>query len=259
MIKKKITDMNLKVGICLAHATFLCGVIIFPLKAEACGWWGDGKHDDDESVLVDTEDSPALDEDDLIIDPAAQTAIGNRYRKGKGADRDYMKALHWYRKAADQGFVGAQNNLAVMYEQGLGVPKNKSEAAKWYRKAAEQYNAYAQHSIGRMYRDGEGVPRNHEEAAKWIGRAAEQGHDGAFRDMGEIYWKGLGVSQNNMRAYMWWRLGALHGDTESERLLGIAAAKMNSSRVAEAEKLAQKWMQKHEELKDRGAGTDIGN
>jgi hypothetical protein len=220
-------------------------LIIFPLQAEACGWWGDGEHDDDDSVLVDTEERPVLDEDELIIDPAAQTKRGNLYKNGNGVAKDYVKAMHWYRKAANQGFVGAQNNLAVMYEQGLGVPKNKPEAIKWYRKAAEQNNAYAQHSIGVRYRDGDGIPQNFEEAAKWISKAAEQSHHGAFKDMGDIYWKGLGVPQNNILAYMWWRLGVLHGDKESERLLDIAAAKMNASRVAEAQKLAQEWMLKH--------------
>jgi len=244
--KTKITERNLKVAIYLTHVACLCLLIISPLKAEACGWWGDGDHDDDDSVLVDTEGSPVLDEDELIIDPEAQTKRGNLYKNGNGVVKDYVKAMYWYRKAANQGFVGAQNNLAVMYEQGLGVPKNKAEAVKWYRKAAEQYNAYAQHSIGVRYRDGDGVPQNFEEAAKWISKAAEQSHHGAFIDMGEMYWKGLGVSQNNIQAYMWWRLGALHGDKESERLLDMAAAKMKPSRVAEAQKLAQEWMQKHE-------------
>jgi TPR repeat protein len=244
--KKEITERNLKVAIYFSHVAFLCLLIIFPLNAEACGWAGDGEHNDDDSVLVDLEGAPVLDEQALIIDPATQTSKGNLYRKGNGVGKDYEKAVYWYHKAAKQGFAGAQNNLAGMYEQGLGVPMNKSEAAKLYLKAAEQYNAYAQHSIGRMYRDGEGVPRNLEKAAKWITKAAEQSHRAAFRDMGELYWKGLGVSQNNIRAYMWWRIGALHGDKETEKWLDIAAAKMNSSRVAEAQKLAQEWMQKHE-------------
>ncbi len=140
----------------------------------------------------------------------------------------------------------AQFDLGVAFEKGDGVEQDWKQAAAWYRKAAEQHNAYAQHSIGKMYLDGEGVPQNFEKAAKWISKAAEQSHNGAFRDMGEMYWKGLGVSQNNILAYMWWKLGVLHGDKESERLLDIAAAKMKSSHVDEAQKLAQEWMQKHE-------------
>jgi hypothetical protein len=207
------------------------------LKAGACGWSDDGGIDDSNEI-------------EWSDDPDSQTQKGNRYRTGTGVERNYTIAAYWYYMAAEQGQADAQNNLAVMYEQGLGVPKNKSEAAKWYRKAAERYNAYAQHSFGRMYRDGDGVPQNLEEAARWIGKAAEKGHHGAFRDMGEMYWKGLGVSQNNIRAYMWWRLGALHGDKESERLFDIAAAKMNSIRVAKAQKLAWEWMQKHDAIID---------
>jgi TPR repeat protein len=234
--EKKITKRNLKVAIWLVYVAFLCWLIIFPLKAEACGWYGDAEDDDDyESGGLTWIDNPEI-----------QTETGNRYKEGKDVPRDYKEAVYWYRRAAEQGFAGAQNNLAVMYEQGLGVPKDESEAVKWYRKAAEGQNAKAQHSLGVMYRDGRGIPHDLGEAAKWISRAAEQSHHSAFRDMGEIYWKGLGVSQNNIRAYMWWRLGTLQGDKESERLLGIAAAKMNSSHVAEAEKLAQDWMQKHE-------------
>jgi TPR repeat protein len=244
--KMKRNEGNLKVAICLAQVAFLCWLIVSPLKANACGWFGEGQYDDDDSVSEETELSPLFEKDDKIIDPASQTKTGNLFRKGDGVEKNYVKAVYWYRRAANQGFAGAQNNLAVMYEQGLGVPKNKSEAAKWYRKAAEQHNAYAQHSIGKMYLDGEGVPQNFEKAAKWISKAAEQSHNRAFRDMGEMYWKGLGVSQNNILAYMWWKLGVLHGDKESERLLDIVAAKMKSSHVDEAQKLAQEWMQKHE-------------
>jgi len=237
--------MMQKIAICLTIAVFLCWFIILPLNAEACGWWGDaGVDDSDDSILVDNEEDPDADEKVLIIDPAAQTREGNRYRTGNGVTRNYIEAVYWYRRAAMQGFAGGQNNFAIMYEQGLGIGRNKIKAAKWFRKAAEQQDASAQHALGRMYREGEGVPRNFEEAAKWISRAAEQGHHGAFRDMGEMYWKGLGVSQNNVQAYMWWKLGVLYGDKKSEELLRMAASKMNPGSVDEAEKLAQEWLQK---------------
>ncbi len=247
MKNEELAERNMKVSTYFSYVAFLCLLISLPVKGEACGWYGENQYDDDESIYVDSEGSPAHEENDLIIDPTAQTNMGNLYKNGNGVAKDYVKAVHWYRKAANQGFAGAQNNLAVMYEQGLGVPKNISEAAKWFRKAAEQSNAYAQHSIGKLYLDGEGVPKNLDEAAKWINRAAEQSHHNAFRDMGVLYWNGLGVSQNNIRAYMWWKIGALHGDKESNKLLDIATAKMKSSRISEARKLAQEWMQKHEQ------------
>ena len=52
------------------------------------------------------------------------------------------------RRRADEGYVRAQYNLALMYDTGRGVPEDNMEAVRWYRKAADQGNAYAQH-IGR--------------------------------------------------------------------------------------------------------------
>ena len=44
---------------------------------------------------------------------------------------------------------------------------------------------------------------------------------------------------------MWWKLGVLHGDKESDRLLGMASEKMDPGSVTEAEKMARAWMQKN--------------
>jgi TPR repeat protein len=227
----------------LTVAIILCLFFIYPSGSEACGWWGDAEHDDDPE-LVDTEEKPIPAEDIESSDPKIQTRIGNSFRTGNGVKKDYTEAMHWFRKAAEQGHAGAQNNLANMYEEGLGIPKNESEAAQWYRRAAEQSNAEAQHSLGRMYRDGRGITRDPAEAVKWIKRAAQQGHHSAFRDMGDMYWKGLGVSQDNVLAYMWWKLGAVQGDKDSETLLSMAAAKMSPEAVAKAENLVNEWKPK---------------
>ncbi|MBR0097489.1 MAG: SEL1-like repeat protein, partial [Synergistaceae bacterium] len=41
----------------------------------------------------------------------AQYNLGNMYINGRGVQQDYQQALYWYRKAAEQGDAGAQNNL----------------------------------------------------------------------------------------------------------------------------------------------------
>jgi TPR repeat protein len=63
----------------------------------------------------------------------------------------------WYRKAAEQGFAEAQNNLGLMCALGRGVTQDDAEAVKWYRKAAEQGYAPAQNTLGEMRRQGRGV------------------------------------------------------------------------------------------------------
>jgi localization factor PodJL len=58
------------------------------------------------------------------------------FEKGRGVPRDYAAAAAWYRKAAEPGYGGAQNNLAIAFALGHGVPKDPIEAYKWFALAA---------------------------------------------------------------------------------------------------------------------------
>ncbi len=60
------------------------------------------------------------------------------YFRGEGVSQNYIGAVSWYRRAAEQGYVEAQFSLGVMYGMGFGVSRNPNESLKWYRKAAEQ-------------------------------------------------------------------------------------------------------------------------
>lgn len=40
------------------------------------------------------------------------------------ADTNYEEAVKWYRKAAEQGYAGAQFELAGCYAEGKGVANN---------------------------------------------------------------------------------------------------------------------------------------
>ena len=65
--------------------------------------------------------------------------IGNDYYYGKNnKPQDYVQAVEWYRKSAEQGNMRAQYNLGLCYECGYGVDKSLSEARFWYQKAADQ-------------------------------------------------------------------------------------------------------------------------
>ena len=101
--------------------------------------------------------------------------------QGQGVPKNGAEAAKWYRLAAEQGHVDAQNNLGLMYAQGQGVPKNGAEAAKWYRLAAEQGHADAQNNLGLMYANGEGLPDDYvlayagttlppRKETRWLGR-----------------------------------------------------------------------------------------
>jgi TPR repeat protein len=65
------------------------------------------------------------------------------------------------------------------YVNGEGVPKNYVEALKWFRRSADQGDAIGQYQLGVMYHNGQGVPQNDAEAAKWLRLSAAQGYAAA--------------------------------------------------------------------------------
>jgi hypothetical protein len=133
------------------------------------------------------------------------------YRGGNGVGQDSGEALKWYRLAADQGSVAAQNNLGEMYLNGHGVRQDYAEALKWFRKAADQGLAVAQNNLGLMYAQGQGVPRDYVQAHMWFNLAASQGN---FR--------------------------------RSVKARDAIASLMTPAQIAEAQRLAREWKPKPE-------------
>jgi TPR repeat protein len=107
---------------------------------------------------------------------SAQFELGNRYLNGgEGLSKNYMEAIRWYRKAADQEHTDAQFNLAQMYEDGTGVKKNMHEAVKWYTRSAEQGFAESQYRLGQIYMSHP-IFFDRNLAERWLTKAARQGH-----------------------------------------------------------------------------------
>ncbi len=46
--------------------------------------------------------------------------------------------MQWFRKAAEQGIVGAQSELGAFYVNGHGVPQDYIQAHLWFTLAAAQ-------------------------------------------------------------------------------------------------------------------------
>ncbi len=83
--------------------------------------------------------------------PEGQYDIGDNYYYGRGGvNQDYQEAMVWYRKAANQGYAGAQYRLGWLYENGSGVKTNFNQAKAWYQKAADQGNAGAKGALERL-------------------------------------------------------------------------------------------------------------
>lgn len=170
------------------------------------------------------------------------------FQAGMGAYKsgDYKTAFREFKSSADQGDATAQFILGFLYFHGQGVAQDYKEAVKWYRMLAEQGVALGQYNIGQMYRRGQGVAQDYKEAENWYRKAAKQGHASAQYHIGTIYRKGLGVLSDNMKAHMWFNIAGANGlELGAEKRVEIEK-EMTPAQIAEAQKLAREWMQKHQ-------------
>jgi TPR repeat protein len=107
--------------------------------------------------------------------------------KGTAAKRDERyqraarRAVTRYEKAADQGFVMAQYNLARALAEGRGAARDAEKAVENFRKAALQGNVPAMLRLAEMHLAGLGGPKNQVEAQALYYVAAGIGSKGAMR------------------------------------------------------------------------------
>jgi len=114
-----------------------------------------------------------------------------------------------------------------------------------WRSLAEQGYPFAKHNLGAFYYAGLGVPQDYAEAFRWYRRAAEQGSSNAFNPLALMLYQGRGVPQDHVQAHMWFNLAAAWGSENAASNRDIVAESMTPAQVAEAQKLAREWMQKH--------------
>jgi TPR repeat protein len=128
-----------------------------------------------------------------------------------------------------------------MYYNGQAVPQDYREAVKWFRAAAEQGYVSAQDFLGLLYEVGPSVPQDYQEAVKWYRMAADQGDSPAQRKLASMYAHGQGVPQDYVLAHMWYILAAAGGKVVSFHDRDSLAEKMTPMQIAEAQRLAREW------------------
>ena len=177
-------------------------------------------------------------------------AFGNAWAgwdEGKAAyDRgDYATAMRQWRPLAEQGNADAQFYLGFMYALGQGVPQDHAEAAKRYRTAAAQGDAEAQFYLGVAYGRGRGVTQDYAKSAKWFRLAAEQGFALGQNNLGVVYQVGRGVPQDYVQAHMWYNLATIRSEEAAIKNRDVLARYMTPAQLAEAQRLAREWTEKH--------------
>jgi TPR repeat protein len=111
--------------------------------------------------------------------PKTTADMGVRYLLGRGVPQSDERAFYYFSKAAGEGDLFAQNELAYMYAAGKGTSRNYSKALELYQKAAHQGLASAQYNLGLMYENGLGTTPNKALAREWYQKSAEHGFEPA--------------------------------------------------------------------------------
>ena len=87
---------------------------------------------------------------------------------------DYVTSAQYYKKAAEYGHPGAQNNLGNQYKNGRGVNKDPNEAVRLFTLSAEQGSVFGMRNLASCYLDGIGTDADFDLAVDWLETAAEQ-------------------------------------------------------------------------------------
>ncbi|MGA0555881.1 protein kinase domain-containing protein [Larkinella sp. VNQ87] len=156
-----------------------------------------------------------------FMTPEAMNYLGYMYGTGLGTQVDYTEALHWYRKAAEQGYLLSLSNIGVFYRDGLGVEKDYQMARDCFERAAAGGIARAKYNLGELYANGFGVSQNHYEAVRWYRDGAEDGDVGAQFKLGLAYQYGTGVNKDYSLAEYWYRKAARQNYADAQNSMGV--------------------------------------
>ena len=173
------------------------------------------------------------------------THLGLLMLRGRGVAQDEKRAAQYLQKAAAQGYVVAQFELAECYDKGTGVVQDYRQAAKWYEKSALLGHARAQSSIAFMYETGQGVAMDAKLAAYWYAQAAAQGEAVAQYNLGAMIESGRGGVQDHIEAHKWFNIAEVNGNQRATDSRRLVESLMTTEQIAEAQRRASDWMKKN--------------
>ena len=72
------------------------------------------------------------------------------------------------------------------YHDGKGAKRDYTKAVSYYVEAAKQRDSWAQYCLGLCYRDGEGVRKNTSVARKWLKISSDHGEKQAAKELRKL-------------------------------------------------------------------------
>jgi len=115
-------------------------------------------------------------------DADAQFNLAQAYKLGRGVPLDPALAESWFRKAALQGHVQAQDNYGLaLFQAG-----KKTDALPWLEKSAARGEPRTQLVLGTMLFNGDGIPRDFPRAYALMTRASASGLQSAAQTLAQM-------------------------------------------------------------------------
>lgn len=148
-------------------------------------------------------------------DALSQYVIGNLYLYGIRYEKNYEKAFHYFKSAADQDYTKAYSSLGLMYLNHWHVEKNIATANEWFKKAADKNDVEGLHYLAMAYYNGIGVEKDYKKAVSYFTQAAEKRNMLSEYFLAHCYRLGIGVEKNDEIAQKKFKASANSGIQES--------------------------------------------
>lgn len=197
------------------------------------------------SAQVDgVADLPALEARAAAGDAGAQWTLGAMYDYGRGAARDPVQAMRWYRLSAEQGYADAQNSVGSLLQEA----RRFDEALPWYLKAAAQRHPQAINSLGYLHDLGLGVPQDRNKGFELYRQSAELGWSEAMWNLANMYGAGQLGQPDLLMACVWSaRAGRFARPSQKdilahvERVMPILEKSLPADQLASCRQQAGAW------------------
>lgn len=115
-------------------------------------------------------------------DPDAQFNLGQAYKLGRGVPVDLAQAEAWYRRAAKQGHLQAEDNLGLV----LFTANKRAEAMPYIAASAERGEPRAQYVLGTAMFNGDLAAKDWPRAYALTKRASDAGLDIASARLAQL-------------------------------------------------------------------------
>ena len=120
-------------------------------------------------------------------DPLVQYEVANYYACEHADQIDYKKAMHFYQKAARQGYWKALTALGNIYLSGSNCVPDVKKAIQCYEQAGLKGDKDAAYLLGCLYQSGTLLEKDQQKSIQWHSIAAEQNDTNSLRALKALF------------------------------------------------------------------------